>query len=158
MNSTYNTDKNKYNNTNRMKQNDDSVNTLIIHDNNQVVTKEQLIENVRRWVLLDSQIKLINEKTKKIRELKHTVADSICKYMSAHKLANNKISISEGELCMYEKKEYSPLTYGYVEKCLAELISDKSQVDFIIQYLKDHREITSSPDIRRTYHKKITMV
>ena len=120
---------------------------------NQVVTKEQLIENVRRWVLLDSQIKLINEKTKKIRDLKHEVADSICKYMSTHKLANNKISISDGELSMYEKKEYSPLTYGYVEKCLAELISDKSQVNFIIQYLKDHREITSSPDIRRTYHK-----
>jgi len=120
---------------------------------NQVVTKEDLIENVRRWVLLDSQMKVINEKTKKIREIKRDLSEKICKYMSTNKVTKNKISISDGELCMYEKKEYSPLTYGYVEKCLGELISDKSQVEFIMDYLKNHREITSSPDIRRTYHK-----
>ena len=120
---------------------------------NQVVTKEDLIENVRRWVLLDSQMKVINEKTKKIREIKRDLSEKICKYMSTNKVTKNKISISDGELCMYEKKEYSPLTYGYVEKCLGELISDKSQVEIIMDYLKNHREITSSPDIRRTYHK-----
>ena len=54
---------------------------------------------------------------------------------------------------MYEKKEYSPLTFSYVEESLAKILADKSQVDYIIQYLKSNREIKSSPDIRRTYKK-----
>ena len=68
-------------------------------------------------------------------------------------MTNTKIEISDGELKMYEKKEYSPLTFSYVEESLAKILADKSQVDYIIQYLKSNREIKSSPDIRRTYKK-----
>ena len=68
-------------------------------------------------------------------------------------MTNTKIEISDGELKMYEKKEYPPLTFTYVEESLAKILSDKSQVDYIIQYLKSNREIKSSVDIRRTYKK-----
>jgi hypothetical protein len=70
-------------------------------------------------------------------------------------MQKNKIYISNGTLSFYEKKDYSPLTYSYVEKCLGELIADKKQVDFIIQYMKDHRDIHTVPDIRRNIDKKL---
>jgi len=121
---------------------------------NQIVPinpKQQFIENVKTWVLMDSQMKIINEKTKKIRESKHQLSESICEYMKESNLLENKIGITDGELRVYEKKEYSPLSYTYIEKCLAEIIHDKKQLDYIIQYLKQKREITSSLDIKRTY-------
>jgi hypothetical protein len=121
---------------------------------NQIVPinpKQQFIENVKTWVLMDSQIKIINEKTKKIRESKHQLTESICEYMKESNLLENKIGITDGELRVYEKKEYSPLSYTYIEKCLAEIIHDKKQLDYIIQYLKQKREITTSLDIKRTY-------
>lgn len=114
-------------------------------------SKQQFIENVKTWVLMDSQMKIINEKTKKIRESKHQLSESICEYMKESKLLENKIGITDGELRIYEKKEYSPLSYTYIEKCLAEIIADKKQLDYIIQYLKQKREITTSLDIKRTY-------
>ena len=113
--------------------------------------REQFIENIKNWVVLDSQMKIINEKTKIIREKKHEISESICQYMKESNLLENKIGISDGELRIYEKKEYSPLTYGYLERCLGEIISDKSQLNYIIQYLKTKREITTSLDIKRTY-------
>jgi len=113
--------------------------------------KNQFIENVQKWVLLDNQIKIVNEKTKKIRESKHQLTESICEYMKESNLLENKIGITDGELRVYEKKEYSPLSYTYIEKCLAEIIHDKKQLDYIIQYLKQKREITTSLDIKRTY-------
>uniref|UniRef100_A0A6C0JM62 Uncharacterized protein n=1 Tax=viral metagenome TaxID=1070528 RepID=A0A6C0JM62_9ZZZZ len=116
-----------------------------------ISTKQELIENIQRWVLLDSQLKIVNEKTKKIRETKTQLCDKICEYMDQNNLTQNKIGISDGELRIIEKKDYSPLSYTYVERCLAEIITDKTQVDYIIQYLKEKREITSSLDIRRTY-------
>ena len=123
----------------------------IIESNQQIVPKTKFIENIKRWVLIDSQLKIVNEKTKKMREIKHDTSAEICKYMNDNNLSKNKIGISDGELRIYEKKEYSPLTFGYIEKCLGELITDKLQVEYIIKYLKDNREITSSSDIKRTY-------
>ena len=95
-------------------------------------------------------MKLINEKTKKLREHKSTLTSQIVSHMEKNNLQNSKIEITDGLLKLYNKKEYSPLTYGYIEKCLANIISDKSHVDYIIQYLKDNREIKSEIDIRRT--------
>ena len=114
--------------------------------------RELLIEHVKNWVILDQKIQMINEKTKQIRELKSTVTTEICDYMKRNNITSN-IGISHGELRMYDKKEYKPLTFTYVEKCLHEIIKDKTHVEYIIKYLKDNREITVSQDIKRVMTK-----
>lgn len=116
-------------------------------------SREQFIENVKKWVLIDSQLKIVNEKTRKMRTIKNGLTDEICIYMTENNIKNNKISISDGELKIYEKKEYSQLTFGYIEKCLAEIIPEKTNVEYIINYLKEKREITVSNDIRRNIEK-----
>ena len=114
--------------------------------------KEQFIEHVKRWATIDSQQKIINEKTKRLREMKNESSEYICKYITDNNI-KQKILITDGELKIYEKKDYSPITFGYIEKSLAEIIPDKSHVDFIINHLKEKREITISKDIRRTSNK-----
>jgi len=114
--------------------------------------RELLIEQVKNWVILDQKIQMINEKTKQIRELKSTITTDICDYMKRNNITSN-IGISNGELRMYDKKDYKPLTFTYVEKCLNEIIKDKTHVEYIIKYLKDNREITVSQDIKRVMQK-----
>jgi len=113
--------------------------------------KNQFIENVQKWVLIDKQLKIVNEKTKKMREIKNTLSQDICEYMNDNNMINKKIGITNGELKVVEKKEYSPLSYGYIEKKLEEIIPDKSHVEYIIQYLKDKREISISQELRSNY-------
>jgi hypothetical protein len=117
-----------------------------------VTTKTQFIEDVKKWALLDSQLKIVNEKTKKMRDMKHELSDRICMYTKHNNIPENKIKLSDGELRIYEKKEYSPLTYGYIEKTLGNIIENEEQVEYIIKYLKENREITTSLDIKRTQH------
>ena len=126
-----------------------------INDDNSIVIepKTQFVENIQKWVILDKQLKLIHEKTKEIRENKHRLTNDICGYIQNKNLSSTKIEISDGELKMYEKKEYSPLTFTYIEESLAKILTDKSQVHYIIEFLKKNREIKNSVDIRRTYHK-----
>lgn len=112
--------------------------------------KEQFIQNLKKWVLLDSQLKVVNEKTKKMREIKHELIKQISEYSNNHKI-NNKIKITDGELRITEKKEYSPLTFTYIQECLQKIISEQEQIDFIMNYLRDNREISTVPDIRRTF-------
>jgi hypothetical protein len=115
--------------------------------------KKQFVENIQKWVILDKQLKLVNEKTKEIRENKHRLTNDICDYIQNKNLSSTKIEISDGELKMYEKKEYSPLTFTYIEESLAKILTDKSQVDYVIEFLKKNREVKSSVDIRRTLYK-----
>ena len=116
-------------------------------------TRDDFINDVKKWVMLDSQLKIVNEKTKQMRELKQTLTKNICEYIDTNNVKNN-IEITNGELKMYEKKEYSPLSYGYLQSCLEKLIENQEQVDYIIQYLKENREIKISHDLRRTTIEK----
>jgi hypothetical protein len=114
-----------------------------------VDSKKQFSDNIQKWVLIDTQMKYINEKTRELRESRSNLIGEIYKYVNEKKLATNKIEITDGHLVFFEKRDYPPLTYTYIEKCLSEIIPEKSQVEYIIHYLKSKREIKSSPDIRR---------
>jgi len=116
-------------------------------------TKEKFIENIKNWVSADSQLKIINEKTKKIREYKANKTQEIVDYMKTNDITTSKIQITDGALSIYNKKEYTTLSFSYLEKCLADIIPDKSHIEYIIQYLKEHREIKEELDIRRMYNK-----
>ena len=116
--------------------------------------RAKFIENIQKWVMIDSQIKLINEKVKVARSTKHKLLEEINTYVSEMKIENTKIEISDGELRFYEKKEYQPITFGYVEESLGKIISDKKQVEYIMNYLKENREVTVSKDIRRNYKNR----
>lgn len=115
--------------------------------------KKTFVENVQKWLLYEQQLKLVSDKAKQIRESKNTTAESICQYMQTHGLSQNKIKITDGELKICEKKEYSPLTFGYVEECLAKIIPEKESVEFIMEYLKQNREIKTTHEIRKTTNK-----
>lgn len=121
-----------------------------------ITPRDELVLNVKRWVMIDKQLKMITEKTRELRELKNKSSRKICDYLSVNPNLKNSIGITGGELCLYQKKEYSPLTFGYIERCLGELIPNKEQVDFLIKYLKDKREIVTEDDIRYRGKPKVS--
>lgn len=115
--------------------------------------REQFVENVKKWVAIDTQLKAINERTKQIREMKTNLQTNIHAYMENKNLLDKKIGVSDGELRFVERKEQTALSFGYIERCLQEIMPEKSHVDYIIQYLKDKRETSVVSEIRRTYNK-----
>ena len=120
--------------------------------NEEMITKTQLINDVQRWVLAETQLKQLNEKVKQMRELKAAAATNITTYTRQQNYKGN-IKISDGELRIGEKKEYTPLTFSYLEKCLGNIIPDNAHVEYIIKYLKENREITTSQEIKRIFNK-----
>jgi len=117
--------------------------------------KKVFVENVQKWSLYDRQLKLIAEKTKLIRDAKQNASKQIIEYMETNKLTHNKIELSDGELKIVEKKDYSPLTFSYIEESLAKIIPEKAHVDYIIDYLKTNREIKVTQEIKRTSAQKV---
>jgi hypothetical protein len=118
---------------------------------NQISLKEDFTEQVKKWVLLDTQLKMVHEKVKTMREEKNTLGIKICSHLEKSGNAHRKIMIHDGNLKMYEKKDYSPLTFSFLEQHLGKIMTDPQQVEFVIQYLKEQREIKTTSDIKRNY-------
>ena len=65
-------------------------------------------------------------------------------------MENANIKITNGEIKLFEKKEYQPLSYSYIDECLQKIINNKSQIEYILNYLKKNREIKTYLDIKKT--------
>ena len=121
-------------------------------DNNIELVKSNFIDIIKKWVILDKNLKIVNEKTKNIRIMKQETTAEILSYLGNdnENIKKHNIKINNDEvLRFYEKKDYSPLTFTYIETCLIDIIDDESQIEFIMDYLRTNRQITSSIDIRR---------
>jgi DNA primase catalytic subunit len=116
------------------------------------VNREEFIENIKKWITIDSQLKTVNEKTKKMRDIKNELSEKICNYKDNNAI-NNTIKITDGELRFYQKKEQTPLSFGYIENCLEQILTDQTQIDFVMDYIKDNREVNIITDIKRIYHR-----
>jgi len=116
--------------------------------------KKQFIENIQKWVAIDTQLKSVHEKVKRARETKGQLMTSIYEYVDKTAISNTKIEISDGELKFCEKREYQPISFGYIEDCLDKIIADKKQVEYIMDYLHQNREVRVVKDIRRNYSIK----
>ena len=113
----------------------------------------KFITDVQKWVAIDTQLKGANEKIRQLRESRHQLTTQICTYVDAKNMRDTKLEISDGNLKVYDRKEYAPLTFGYVEDSLHKIIPNKEHVDQIVKYLKENREVTTVPDIRRNTTK-----
>jgi len=115
------------------------------------VDRAKFIENIKDWTVVDTQLKRIGEKTRELREKRATLNTEVCGYIKDRGLEHTKITISDGELKVCEKREYAPLTFTYIEECLGKMVENQEHVAYMMQYLKEHRAIKTSSDIRRTY-------
>ena len=108
-------------------------------------------QNIQQWVLLDNQIKKLTDKVKELRELKNNQTETILQHVETNNLSNATVQISDGKLKFASIRQTTPLTFKFVEDCLNKCIGNSEQVEKIINFIKESREIKYIPDIKRTY-------
>ena len=107
---------------------------------------------IQNWVACDNQIKAYSGKVKEIRSKKNELSEMIFDYAEKNNLENAVIEISDGKLKFQNVKQTSPINFKFLEKCLKDCISNEKNVDDIINYIKQKREIVYKNDIKRTYN------
>jgi len=110
---------------------------------------ESLEKYIQKWIAVDNQLIILQEKIKTMREWKKRLTDTILPLLIEKKGDNAIIELPDGELKIQEKQEYSTLSFGYIEDCLSELIPEEEQVDFVMEYLREHRETKITKEIKR---------
>ena len=97
--------------------------------------------HIQQWVSLDNQIKKLNDQIKELRDTRNNLEQNIIEYASSNNLSNSTIQISDGKLKFVNTTVTESLTFKYVEKTLGEVIKNQSQVELIINHLKQNKKI-----------------
>jgi hypothetical protein len=113
---------------------------------------EKFQTEIKEWVYLDSQSKILNEKLKDIRNKKNEISDNIFHFVETNNLSSSTIKISDGKLKFAQSKQTSPITLGFLETCLMELFNNENKVSEIMEFIKSKREIKFNPEIKRFYN------
>jgi seryl-tRNA synthetase len=108
-------------------------------------------QQIQQWVSIDNQLKTLNDKVKELREQRNTLGDNITAHVENTDLQNATVKISDGKLKFVQLKETQPLTFKYLETCLHEIIKSDEQVDKILEYIKNKREVKYVQEIKRFY-------
>jgi uncharacterized coiled-coil DUF342 family protein len=104
---------------------------------------------IQQWVSLDNQLKQLNEKAKELREKRNKLEDNITTYASENNLSNATVKISDGRLKFTNTQVQEPLTFKYLEKTIGEVIKNESQVNLIMEHLRQKRAVKIVPEIKR---------
>jgi hypothetical protein len=109
-------------------------------------------QHIQQWVSIDNQMKQLTDKIKELRDKKNTLNDAIFNHVDNSNLASSVIQISDGKIKFIKTKDTQVLTFKYLESCLHEIIKNEDQVDKIVEYIKNKREVKFVPEIKRFYN------
>jgi len=109
-------------------------------------------QHIQQWVSIDNQMKQLTDRMKELRDKKSTLNDVIFNHVENSNLSNATLQISDGKIKFVKTKDTQVLTFKYLETCLHEIIKNEDQVNKIIDYVKNKREIKYVAEIKRFYN------
>lgn len=109
-------------------------------------------EQIQKWVTIDNQMKLLNERMKELRDKKTVLSQNINEHIETNNLSASVVKLSDSQLKFIKVKDTQQLTFKYLETCLHEIIKNENQVNTIVDYVKNKREVKYVPEIKRLYN------
>ena len=109
-------------------------------------------QNIQQWISVDNQMKQLTDKIKELRDKKNTLNDAIFNHVENSNLSNATVQISDGKLKFIKTKDTQQLPFKYLETCLHEIIKNEEQVNKIVDYIKNKRDVKYVPEIKRFYN------
>jgi len=102
-----------------------------------------LATRIGEWIAIDEELKQLREKQAQRRQL----SESIVKTMQSKGATVLKTNV--GTIQLVETNEFQGLTFKYLEKCLSEIISNRTQVEQILAYVRSQRPVNRKVELRR---------
>jgi hypothetical protein len=104
---------------------------------------------IQQWVQIDNQLKKLNEQVKQLREQRNSLETTLTTYAKTNNMNQTTIQINNDKLKFIDTKVPEPLTFKYLEKTLGEIIKNESQVQLIMEHIKQKRAVKVVPEIKR---------
>ena len=104
---------------------------------------------IQQWVQIDNQVKKLNEQIKQLRDQRNSLETNLTNYVKSNNMSDKTIKIENDKLKFVDTKVPEPLTFKYLEKTLGEIIKNETQVQLIMEHIKQKRTVKVVPEIKR---------
>jgi seryl-tRNA synthetase len=104
---------------------------------------------IQQWVQIDNQVKKLNDQVKQLREQRNSLETNLTSYVKTNNITDTSIKINNDKIKFVDTKIPEPLTFKYLEKTLGEIINNKTQVQAIMEHIKQKRIFKIVPEIKR---------
>ena len=110
--------------------------------------KTELINNVKQWITLDTEIKQLQKLAKEKRKEKQAYTESLVNIMRDNEI--DCFDVKDGKLIYTKKKVKAPLSKKHLLSSLGNYFkNNKDLIDELSQFILDSREEKIKENIRR---------
>ena len=115
--------------------------------------RERLIDNVKQWIDLDEELKLLRKKARQLRENKKDLTSSLVSIMKDNDI--DCFDINDGQLIRTTRQVKTPLSKKHLLTSLAQYFqNDPKVVKELSGFIMDSRKSKTKEDIRRKINLK----
>ena len=114
-----------------------------------------LSQYVQEYSAIDEELQEVSAKQKILRERKTELQTIIIHTMKERNLENRTMKQGAHHFCIGTRKQYSALTFSYLESVFDQMIPDKTNRDYLLQYLREHREVKTVDELKKTTIKNL---
>ena len=104
---------------------------------------------IQQWVQIDNQVKKLNDQVRQLREQRNSLETNLTSYVKTNNITDTSIKINNDKIKFVDTKIPEPLTFKYLEKTLGEIIKNETQVQAIMEHIKQKRTFKIVPEIKR---------
>ena len=111
-------------------------------------TKEELVNNIKNWLALENEIKVLQKEIKQRREKRKGLTDALVEIMKTNDI--DCFDISEGKLIYTKNNVKSGITKQFLMDMLKKYFDDNPDVDSddLGQFILDNRKIDIKENLR----------
>ena len=110
--------------------------------------------NIKHWVDLDNKQKELRKKALQFGKEKDKIQAGIIDYMSANKLEDKDLIISDGKLKYSYSKTSESISKGYIEQKLAIFLKNPQVAKEATEFIYSSRTTKKKATLKRTVSKK----
>jgi hypothetical protein len=119
--------------------------------NDTLSTKEQLVNNIREWVKIDTEISQLRNEIKERNTKKKFMTESLVNVMKSNNI--DCFDINDGSLIYKKNTVRKPINSKSLLSSLQNYYKDKTMAEDLTKYILDNREEQIKETIKRKVHK-----
>ena len=114
-------------------------------------TKEQLVNNIREWVKIDSEIVQLRNEIKERNNKKKVMTETLVNVMKSNNI--DCFDINDGSLVYKKNVVKKPVNSKTLLSSLQKYYKDQNMAEDLTKYIMDNREEQTKETIKRKIYK-----
>ena len=111
-------------------------------------TKEELVENIKKWVNYDYEIKKLQKSIKEFRDKKKELTKNLIDVMKNHEI--DCFDINDGKLLYTKNKIKTPINKNNLITALEKYFQKESvNIEDVANFILDNREIKIKENLKK---------